>query len=291
MLTNRIGPNVIMASALDSMLSSPKVKVTNLSYMSRIGLQQPKTECLQHCSIGGLLLWFLASFHLTSRKPLWCESEPVDINSQWRESWKSASVVNAHLVDDPTIRQPGFALPRQQWSLLNRFRTRQVTAVPVRRNGNFQTPISVPAVRPKQCHTLSNPAHRQDYTVACLNYTLQTMMPLSGWPVMAPNAYHSNIVIIIYIIVIIMIMQTFVIEMKAKCICMHWWCWLLTGTCHVRLILLCTTCPLRTPVMSVTPRSAACRSRFVNYERSAVQSVNGSLLLVLFHASSFFDCY
>ena len=55
----------------------------------------------------------------------WRESEPADINSQWKESWKLASVVNAHLVDDPTIRQPGFALPRQQWSLLNRFRTGQ----------------------------------------------------------------------------------------------------------------------------------------------------------------------
>jgi len=66
----------------------------------------------------------------------------------------------------------------------------KVTGVPVRRNGNFQTPISVPAVRPKRCHTLSNPAHRQDYTVACLNYTLQTMMP--GWPVMAPNVYDNN---------------------------------------------------------------------------------------------------
>jgi len=62
---------------------------------------------------------------LTSQKPLWRESEPVDINSQRRESWKSASVVNAHLVDDPTMRQLGFALPRQQWSLLNRFRTGQ----------------------------------------------------------------------------------------------------------------------------------------------------------------------
>ena len=31
----------------------------------------------------------------------------------------------------------------------------KVTAVPVRRNGNFQTPISVPAARPKRCHTLS----------------------------------------------------------------------------------------------------------------------------------------
>ena len=60
---------------------------------------------------------------LPSRKPLWRELEPIDINSQWRESWKSASVVNAHLVDDPTIRQLGFALPRQHWSLLNRFRT------------------------------------------------------------------------------------------------------------------------------------------------------------------------
>jgi len=40
-------------------------------------------------------------------------------------------------------------------------------------------------VRPKRCHILSNPAHWQDYTVACPNYTLQTMMPLLGWPVMA----------------------------------------------------------------------------------------------------------
>jgi len=62
---------------------------------------------------------------LPSRKPLWLELEPIDINSQWRESWKSASVVDAHLVDDPTIRQPDFALPRQHWSLLNRFHTRQ----------------------------------------------------------------------------------------------------------------------------------------------------------------------
>jgi len=29
----------------------------------------------------------------------------------------------SHIVCDPTIRQPGIDLPRQQWSLLNRFRT------------------------------------------------------------------------------------------------------------------------------------------------------------------------
>jgi len=34
-------------------------------------------------------------------------------------------VVNSHLVSDPTIRQPGFVLPWQQWSLLNRLRTEQ----------------------------------------------------------------------------------------------------------------------------------------------------------------------
>jgi len=59
------------------------------------------------------------------RKPLWLDLQPVDIKSQWRHNWKSAQVVNSHLVCDPTIRQPGFDLPRQQWSLLNRFRMEQ----------------------------------------------------------------------------------------------------------------------------------------------------------------------
>jgi len=62
---------------------------------------------------------------LTSRKPLWLDLQPVDIRSRWRHNWMSAQVVNSHLVCDPTIRQPGFDLPRQQWSLLNRFRTEQ----------------------------------------------------------------------------------------------------------------------------------------------------------------------
>ena len=62
---------------------------------------------------------------LTSRNPLWLDLQPVDIKSRWRHNWKSAQVVNSHLVCDPTIRQPGFDLPRQQWSLLNRFRTEQ----------------------------------------------------------------------------------------------------------------------------------------------------------------------
>ena len=62
---------------------------------------------------------------LTSRKPLRLDLQPVDIKSRWRHNWKSAQVVNSHLVCDPTIQRPGFDLPRQQWSLLNRFRTEQ----------------------------------------------------------------------------------------------------------------------------------------------------------------------
>ena len=49
----------------------------------------------------------------------------TDIKSRWRHNWKSAQMVNSHLVCDPTIRQPGFDLPQQQWSLLNRFHTEQ----------------------------------------------------------------------------------------------------------------------------------------------------------------------
>jgi len=36
----------------------------------------------------------------------------LDTITQWREDWSSASVVNHTTVADPTIRQPGFDLPR-----------------------------------------------------------------------------------------------------------------------------------------------------------------------------------
>ena len=45
--------------------------------------------------------------------------------TQWKEDWPSASVVNHTIVTDPTIRQPGFDLPRHTWSLINRFRARR----------------------------------------------------------------------------------------------------------------------------------------------------------------------
>ena len=46
-------------------------------------------------------------------------------NTQWREDWSPASVVNHTIVTDRTMRQPGFHLPRHTWSLMNRFRTGQ----------------------------------------------------------------------------------------------------------------------------------------------------------------------
>jgi len=36
--------------------------------------------------------------------PLWLDLQPVDTKSQWRHNWKSAQVVNSHLVCDLTIR-------------------------------------------------------------------------------------------------------------------------------------------------------------------------------------------
>jgi len=56
----------------------------------------------------------------------------------------SASVVNAHLVDDPTIRQPGFTLTGQQWSLLNRFRTGQGHCGACRKSWRFTDTRPVP---------------------------------------------------------------------------------------------------------------------------------------------------
>ena len=41
-------------------------------------------------------------------------------STQCEEDWLSASVVNKHLVCDSTIRQLGFDLPRQSWTLLSR---------------------------------------------------------------------------------------------------------------------------------------------------------------------------
>jgi len=64
---------------------------------------------------------------LASQRTIWSDMTFVNTTAQWREDWhwQSASVVNYTIVTDPTARQPGFDLPHQSWSLLNRFRTDQ----------------------------------------------------------------------------------------------------------------------------------------------------------------------
>ena len=62
---------------------------------------------------------------LPSRKPIWSDTTPDDVISRWRADWQSSSVLNSHLITDPTIRPAGFDLRRSTWSLLNQFRTGQ----------------------------------------------------------------------------------------------------------------------------------------------------------------------
>jgi len=87
-------------------------------------------EKTSYMTVGQSNLISLASpllLRLTSRNPFFwtCNQSTSKVDGDWRHNWKSAQVVNSHLVCDPTIRQPGFDLSRQQWSLLNRFRTEQ----------------------------------------------------------------------------------------------------------------------------------------------------------------------
>jgi len=45
--------------------------------------------------------------------------------SQWQDDWKLISVINPSLVDDLTILQRGFDLPRCYWTQINHFWTKQ----------------------------------------------------------------------------------------------------------------------------------------------------------------------
>ena len=85
------------------------------------------------------------------------------------------------------VRRPHFDRPRQQWSLLNRFRTEQGhcghSAVPAEGNGDLQTLIYVLVARPTRCPTLSNHVPWQNWMAAYLVYTLWMKTLFRGWPV------------------------------------------------------------------------------------------------------------
>jgi len=74
----------------------------------------------------------------------------VDTIMQQRGDWLSASVVNHTIVTDPTIRQPGFDLPRHTWSLMIRFRTGQGPCLGNLHNGVSPShlPVIVASDRP-----------------------------------------------------------------------------------------------------------------------------------------------
>ena len=64
---------------------------------------------------------------LKSRHPIWSNllDEAPTFQPLWRTRWQNqiVDVPNKSLINDPTIQLPGMNLSRDQWSLLNRFRT------------------------------------------------------------------------------------------------------------------------------------------------------------------------
>ncbi|UYV75545.1 hypothetical protein LAZ67_13000573 [Cordylochernes scorpioides] len=52
-------------------------------------------------------------------------SQNFNISEAWTNSWISSDIPNKNLVTSPSVKIPGFSLPRREWVLLNRFRTGQ----------------------------------------------------------------------------------------------------------------------------------------------------------------------
>jgi len=108
---------------------------------------------------------------LTSRKPLWLDLQPVNIKSRWRHKWKSAQVVNSHLVCDPTIRQPSFDLPRSSGLCWTVFAWNRDTAMPAKKMATYR-------------HWSGSL-----WMAAYLSYTLQMKMLFCGWLVMVHDTH------------------------------------------------------------------------------------------------------
>ena len=71
-----------------------------------------------------LSIWEKLAEHLNCFvATMWCPTAYA--STTLSNKWKSALVVHSSLVEDPTIQQPGFDLPRRYLALLNCFRTNQ----------------------------------------------------------------------------------------------------------------------------------------------------------------------
>jgi len=99
--------------------------------------------------------------HLSNRHHLpvvrWME---VGAGGQFLASWF-----------DPTIRQPVFDLSSHQWTLLNRFRTKQGNCESCQKSGALQQPTFALVANAKRCHILSTAAHRPSWRVGCSDCT------------------------------------------------------------------------------------------------------------------------
>ena len=64
------------------------------------------------------------SRRLLSRNPIWAHiPDPCQsVSSKWKEAWLSSSAHNKYIILDPSVKVPGFDLPRTLWVKLNRFR-------------------------------------------------------------------------------------------------------------------------------------------------------------------------
>jgi len=105
---------------------------------------------------GGPIRQWSISIFLTDI--LYCSVVAVDIQSRWRHNWKSAQVVNSHLVCETpqsgnhvstSLSNSGLC-----WTVFARNRD---IAAPAEGNGDLQTLICVLVARPRRCPTLSNP--------------------------------------------------------------------------------------------------------------------------------------
>jgi len=104
--------------------------------------------------------------------------------SRWRHNWKSAQVVNSHLVCDPTIRQPASATVVSTEPFLHRTGT-----LSAEENGDLQTLICVLVATPRRYPTLSNTVSWQNWMVAYLGYTLWMKTLFHCWPIMVHDTH------------------------------------------------------------------------------------------------------
>ena len=118
---------------------------------------------------------------LCDRMTAWSDMTSVDTITQWREDWSSASVVNHTIVTNPTIRQPGFDLPRRTWSLLNRFWKGQG---PCRANlhnwGLARSPLVIVA-SDRPWTTLSTRVHWRNLKADWIYFMKRMMTQSYGW--------------------------------------------------------------------------------------------------------------